>query len=96
MFFLDFLADPMVLLCCNALQAEAEASSSRREGAREGSKDRREEAALAKERGACSGVLRRNLDHTNGEYLSAGRRSTETAHATWCRGRSPIQGRLLP
>ena len=36
-----------------------------KEGAREGSKDRREEAAQAKEKGACSssGVLRGVLDH---------------------------------
>ena len=36
-----------------------------KEGAREGSKDRREEAAQAKEKGACSssGVLRGDLDH---------------------------------
>ena len=64
------------------------------EGAREGSKDRREEAAQAKEKGACSssGVLR---DHLKVKYLSAGRKSTGTALATWCRGQSLTQGRSL-
>ena len=53
----------------------------RREGTREGSEDKREEAARAKERGTCSssGVLKENLDHTIGEYLSTGRRSTENS-----------------
>ena len=37
--------------------------------------------------GACSS--------SEGEYLSAGRKGTGTALATWCRGQSPTQGRSL-
>ena len=67
-----------------------------KEGAREGSKDRREEAAQAKEKGACSssGVLR-GSGSLKDEYLSAGRKGTGTTHTTWCRGQSPTQGRNL-
>ena len=64
-------------------------------GARGRKQGQEEEAAQAEEKGACSssGVLRGDLDQ--GEYLSAGRKGTGTALATWCRGQSPTQGRSL-
>ena len=35
------------------------------------------------------------FESLKGEYLSAGRKGTGTALATWCRGQSPTQGRSL-
>ena len=76
-------------------QAEASSSRTKRapgKAARTGGRKqhrprRRAHAALAASWGGSGSP--------KGEYLSAGRKSTETALATWCRGRSPTQGRSL-
>ena len=61
------------------------------EGGREGSKDRREEAAQAKEKGACSsnGVLRGVLDHPRVNTSVQERRAREQHPQHGVEGRTP-------